>query len=413
MDLTVLIFVVTYAAIAIGRVPFFRVDRTGAALLGAIALIATGGIDLKDAWNSVSFPTIALLFGLMVVSSAFAVSGFYDWAAVRMATLTLGPKALLAVFVAVSGVLSSVLTNDVVAVAMTPLLVQITLKRGLNPIPFLLGFCFAANTASSGTLIGSPQNMIIADGLHLTFPAFLTVAGLPALLSMPIVWAAIAVLYRDRWNLPEDARPPAAVPHAAPTAVTLDRLETAKVAVVTLVVIACFMLTSWPHAIVALTAAGILLLNRRIASTDIMKNVDGDLLLLLFALFVINAALAETGLPADLIKDLAAAGFDLNAPLTLFGTLAVASDIVGNNPAVMLVMPYVHATNPEATGAAMALGSGFSSNLVLFGSLAGIIVVQAAGAHGIRISFWEFSRAGILATVPCLALAAAWVLLLL
>ena len=60
---------------------------------------------------------VALLFGLMVVSSAFVVAGFYDWAAVRIATLRLGPKALLAVFVSVSGALSAVLTNDVVAVA--------------------------------------------------------------------------------------------------------------------------------------------------------------------------------------------------------------------------------------------------------------------------------------------------------
>jgi Na+/H+ antiporter NhaD/arsenite permease-like protein len=60
----------------------------------------------------------------------------------------------------------------------------------------------------------------------------------------------------------------------------------------------------------------------------------------------------------------------------------------------------------------MALGSGFSSNLVVFGSLAGIIVVQAAGAHGIRISLGEFSRAGALATVPCIVLAAGWILLL-
>jgi Na+/H+ antiporter NhaD/arsenite permease-like protein len=407
MDLTVLIFLITYLAIAIGRVPFFRVDRTGAALLGAIALIATDRIGLKAAWDAVSFSTVALLFGLMVVSSAFAVAGFYDWAAVRIASLKVGPKALLAVFVTVSGALSAILTNDVVVLAMTPLLVQITLSRGLNPVPFLLGFCFAANTASSGTLIGSPQNMIIADGLHLSFPAFIRVAGIPSLLSVPIIWAAIAVLYRGRWVL-DGAKAPAA--RSGP--VEIDVMETAKAALVTVVVVAAFMFTGWPHAIVALAGAGVLLLNRRIASSDLMKNVDGDLLLLLFCLFVVNAALAATGLPAALLKDLAAAGFDLNTPLTLFATLAVASDIVGNNPAVMLVMPYVGTANPEASGAAMALGSGFSSNLFVFGSLAGIIVVQAAGEHGIRIGFGEFTRAGLAATIPCLVLAAAWVMLL-
>jgi Na+/H+ antiporter NhaD/arsenite permease-like protein len=143
-----------------------------------------------------------------------------------------------------------------------------------------------------------------------------------------------------------------------------------------------------------------------------MRNVDGDLLLLLMCLFVINAALAATGLPSRLIDDLAAAGFDLHAPLTLLATLAVASDVVGNNPAVMLVIPYVGSADPEATGAAMALGSGFSSNLFVFGSLAGIIVVEAAARHGVAISFGEFSRAGLAVTIPCLLLAAAWIALL-
>jgi Na+/H+ antiporter NhaD/arsenite permease-like protein len=106
------------------------------------------------------------------------------------------PPVLLAILVAVSGILSAVLTNDVVAVAMTPLLVAITLSRGLNPVPFLLGFCFAANTGSAATIIGSPQNMIAAQGLDLSFIGFMGVAGLPALVSLPIVWMVVALLYR-------------------------------------------------------------------------------------------------------------------------------------------------------------------------------------------------------------------------
>ena len=87
------------------------------------------------------------------------------------------PPVLLAILVGVAGGLSALLTNDVVVVAMTPLLVSITLSRGLNPVPFLLGFCFAANTGSAGTIIGSPQNMIAAQGLGISFNGFLRVAA--------------------------------------------------------------------------------------------------------------------------------------------------------------------------------------------------------------------------------------------
>jgi Na+/H+ antiporter NhaD/arsenite permease-like protein len=405
MDTTVVIFLLSYAALAIGRIPGFRVDRTGAVLLGAIALIVSGRIGVNAAWDAVNFSAIALLFGLMVVSATFVLAGFYDWAAARIASLQVGPKTLLAVFIAVSALFSAVLTNDVVVVAMTPLLVQITLSRGLNPLPFLLGFCFAANAGSAGTLIGSPQNMMVAGGLDLSFTAFLKVAAVPALLSLPIVWLVLLLLYRDRWTL-HNGRPPSARPAAE---VKFDRLETIKATVVTVAVIAAFTLTGWSHAVVALAAAGVLLLNRRIASADMLKHVDGDLLLLLFGLFVLNAALAQTGIPTTAIHDLAAAGLNLHEPMPLLFVSAVLSNVVGNNPAVILLLPYVGRADADLTGAAMALGTGFASNLIIFSSLAGIIVVEVAQRHGIRISFGEFSRAGALVSLACLALAAGWI----
>jgi Na+/H+ antiporter NhaD/arsenite permease-like protein len=404
MDVTVAIFLLTYAALAIGRIPGFRVDRTGAVLLGAITLIVTGQIGVDAAWDAVNFGAIALLFGLMVVSATFVLAGFYDWAAARIASLEVAPMTLLAVFIAVSAAFSAVLTNDVVVVAMTPLLLQITLSRGLNPLPFLLGFCFAANAGSAGTLIGSPQNMMVGAGLHLPFLTFVKVAGLPALLSLPIIWGVLVLLYRGRWRRPEQRpSPPRSVAE-----VKFDRGETLKAAVVTLAVIAAFAFTGWSHAIVALAAAGVLLLNRRIASADMLKHVDGDLLLLLFGLFVINAALAHTGLPTAAIRELAAAGLDLHEPQPLLFVSAMLSNLVGNNPAVILMLPYVGHEHPELAGAAMALGTGFASNLIIFSSLAGIIVVEVARRSGIEISFGEFSRAGALVCLACLALAVAW-----
>jgi Na+/H+ antiporter NhaD/arsenite permease-like protein len=152
-----------------------------------------------------------------------------------------------------------------------------------------------------------------------------------------------------------------------------------------------------------------LLLNRSISSTDMLKQVDGDLILLLMGLFVVNAALAQTDLPQSLLADLHAEGIDLRHPLWLFAVSSVLSNIVGNNPTVMLLVPYVTGAEPNAAGAALALGTGFSSNLVVFGSLAGIIVVEAAGRQGVRISFGEFARAGVWVALLTMGVAAAWI----
>jgi Na+/H+ antiporter NhaD/arsenite permease-like protein len=144
-----------------------------------------------------------------------------------------------------------------------------------------------------------------------------------------------------------------------------------------------------------------------------LEHIDGDLLLLLMGLFVVNAALATTHLPQQLLADLRAAGLDLDQPLWLFLVVSVLSNIVGNNLAVMLLVPYLDAGGSrDALGAALALGTGFSGNLIVFGSLAGIIVVEEAARRGVRISFGEFARAGVPVAVACMAVAAVWIAVL-
>lgn len=406
MDLTLLIFLLVYVAMAAGSLPGFKVDRTGAAIVGAMAMMAFGSIEPQKAWNAIDYRSVGMLFGLMVVSAAFVVSGFYARAAAWVTAIDVSPPVLLAIMIAVSGLLSAVLTNDVVVVAMTPLIVSISLSRGLNPVPFLLGFCFAANTGSAATLMGSPQNMIAAQGLQLTFNGFLGAAGLPALLSLPIVWLAVAAVYRGKWLLAA----PVTAGGRAGGAVPFNRLETAKAAAVTLAVLAAFIFTSWPRELIALGAAAVLLVNRRISSADMLKHVDGNLLLLIMGLFIVNAAMSATGMPQQVLGALRGAGVNLNEPVTLFAVAAALSNVIGNNAAVMLLIPYLEAgANRDALGAALALGTGFSSSLVVFGSLAGIIAVEQAAAHGVRISFWEFSRSGAIAAAACMAMAAGWI----
>jgi Na+/H+ antiporter NhaD/arsenite permease-like protein len=418
LDLTLAVFLLVYVAMGFGTLPGFKVDRTGAAIVGSLALLVIGSITPKAAWDAIDYRTIWLLFGLMVVSAGFAVSGFYASTAQRVATLPVSPPVLLAVLIAVGGLLSCLLTNDVVVVAMTPLLVSITLVRGLNPVPFLLAFCFAANSGSAGTLIGSPQNMIVAQGLGLSFNGFLKVAGLPALLSLPLVWGVLAFMYRKRWTLHAaevaEAEPADNVETAVPTEIPpFDRWETLKAGVVAAGVVLAFVLSPWPRELIALAGAGVLLISRRTSSSDMLKHVDGNLLLLIMGLFVVNAAFAATGMPQTLLEHMRDAGINLNNPLALFVVGGTLSNIVGNNPAVMLLVPYLHpGAHGDALGAALALGTGFSSNMIIFGSLAGIIVVEQAKACGIKISFGEFARAGIPVMLASMLLAAGWILLM-
>lgn len=386
---------------ALGQLPGFRVDRTGAALLGTIALIVSGEMSMRDAWRSIDYNTMALLFGLMIVSGSFAESGFYTFVTRRVAALRVGPRSLLGALLAVVGGLSALLTNDVVAVAMAPLLVAACEARRLNPVPFLLGLGFGANAGSVATLIGSPQNMIIGQRLDLSFVSFTIGTAIPAIGALLIIWAVLAYLYRDDWTAAAPA--PATIPEEIP----FDPWETWKAGIVTLAVLGCFVFTDWPRHVVALAAGGVLLMNRKIASTNMLRHVDGDLLVLLVGLFVVNAAFAQSHLPDKWLADLGTFGIRLDSMSWLFLVTAIASDTVGNTPAVMLLVPHVDTTD---AGIAMALASGLSSNIVIFGSLATIIVADAAAKRGIPITFRAFTRAGVPVTLGTLLLAYLWLL---
>lgn len=414
MNLTLLVFLLVYVVMAAGKLPRVSLDRTGGAVVGALAMIVIGSISAQAAWAAIDYRTMGLLFGLMLVSGTFSIAGFYGWTAQRVADLPLRPEMLLAVLIVVGAVLSSILTKDVVAVAMVPLLVTLTMARKLNPVPFLLAFCFALNTGATATLIGAPQNMIVGQTLQLSFAAFLGATAIPALLALPVVWVFVVLLFRNKWQLsPHPAAPQKPAATGKGRAATLDKVETTKAVLVTAAVVAAFLFTDWPHELVALAAAGVLLISHRLPSNKLLQQVDGSLLLLIAGLFVVNAAMSATGLPQHVLGHLRAVGVNLNEPVTLYLVGAFLSDLVGNNPAVMLLVPYVDKiAHPDALTAALVLGTGFSSNLFTFGSLAGIIMVEQSALQGVKVSFGEFFRAGAPITLITMLIGAAWVWLL-
>ena len=114
------IAVITYAGVALGGVPGLALDRTGIALLGAIAMVASGGLSTGEAVMSIDIPTILLLYALMVISSQFRLGGFYTWLAVRLTAFMNRPERFLIAVMTVSAALSAVLMNDVVCLAFTP-----------------------------------------------------------------------------------------------------------------------------------------------------------------------------------------------------------------------------------------------------------------------------------------------------
>lgn len=401
MDVLVLaVFVAVYLGMFLGELPGLALDRTGVAVLGAIALVASGRVTPEMAWQAVDVPTLTLLAGLMVISAQFRLAGFYSWIARRLAAATLAPPVLLAWLLLVVAVLSAFLVNDIVCLAMAPMLVEGCARRGLDPVPFLLGLACAANIGSAATLMGNPQNMLIAQKLHLGFLPYLGLAFPVMVLSLAACWLVLVLKQKGQWL--------AHTPIPAVEEVAFSRYQASKGVVVLSAVVLAFCFAPWPREVVAVTAAGLLLTSRRMASRHMLGLVDWQLLALFIGLFVVNHAFAVEGWMAAALATLASWGLDLGQPVLLFLAAAGLSNLVSNVPAVMLLLP--SATYPQA-GPILALASTLAGNLLVVGSIANIIVVEQAAQLGVRISPRQHARVGVPVSLITLLLALGWVLL--
>ncbi len=402
--LVVVVFVVVYLGMLLGNIPGLALDRTGVAVVGAIALVVGGVLAPEQAWGAVDVGTMALLFGLMLVSAQLRLGGFYTAVTRRLGGEGLGPLGLLALLVAAAGVLSALLSNDIVCLAMAPVVLEVTHRRGLEPVPYLLALAFAANTGSAATLIGNPQNILIGERLHLGFARYLLDGGVPAVMGLALVWVAVAVVWRGRLSREPSTWRPVTGPLPE-----LNLWHTAKGLVVLAVVVLLFLAGRPDRAVVALGAGAVLLANREITSRRLLQLVDWNLLLLFFGLFVVTQTLTQTGLAARGLLLLESWGIPLTSPLGLAGVTLVGSNLFSNVPAVMLLLPGIR--GPEG-GVILALVSTFAGNLLLVGSIANMIVASVASGSGISIGWRDHARVGVPLTLALCAMALGWLHLL-
>lgn len=381
----------------LGGLPGLALDRAGVALLGAIALLAAGAVTTAEAWQAVDVPTMALLFGLMVISAQFRLGGFYARITRALAGADGSPARLLFLVLLAAAVLSALLANDIVCLAMTPVLVEICRGRDLDPMPYLLGLACAANIGSAATLIGNPQNMLIGQVSGIPFGWYFAQAAPPVALGLVAAWAVIALMWRGRWTMTA-AKVTADAPEFSPW-------QSLKGCVALAVLVSAFLFGHVPREVAVLLCAGALLTSRRLTSAKFFSLVDWPLLILFMGLFVVNHAVAASGLLDRVYGLLAASGVDIRHGGWLFAVTVILSNLVSNVPAVMLLLP---ADASPRAAVVLALASTLAGNLFLLGSIANLIVADQAGRMGVAVTWKEHFRVGIPVTFLTLILAGIW-----
>jgi len=392
------LFGLTYIGMALGRVPGLRIDRAGIALIVAVVLVAAGAVPRDAMDEAIHFPTLLLLGGLMILSARVGASGFYGEVATWIARQAGRPRLLLALTIAIGGILSAFLVNDIVVFAMTPPLCAGLAARNLDPRPFLLGLAAASNAGSAATLIGNPQNILIGQAGALSFWGYFADAALPSLAGLIISYGCVAYVWRASLKTPSTDAPLEAV--------TFDRLQVG-ICAAALVVLLILFASPLPREISALLVAASLIISRTLPSRQLLDEIDVPLLILFAALFVINDAFARTGFPEEAVRTLATYNLLPDRVSSLVPVSLLLSNTIGNVPAVVMILKVWHGI-PEGTLVGLALLSTLAGNLFLVGSLANLIVAERAAVQGVRLTFRDHAKAGLPITILSMLVAGLW-----
>jgi len=401
-SIAVAIFIVSYSGIAIGTIPGLAIDRTGIAILGAIAMIASGVLTTGEAINSIDFSTILLLYSLMVISSQFRLGGFYTHIALKITRLMKNPKRFLFTLMAASAFLSAVLTNDVICLAFTPVLTVSLLRAGYNPVPFLIGLAVSSNIGSAATIIGNPQNMLIGQMGRLDFGHFFIWCLPPSILSFFGAFVIITLLYHEKFH--GEASPGVLPQYAWPE---FNRHQSTKGIIAAVVLVALFF-TGIPREVSAIVIAGVLLCSRSMSTRMILGLVDWHLITLFCALFILIQGIQSADIFTFLMNTLKDCGIAVHEPYTLAGISVVLSNLVSNVPATMLLTQFLEQSN-HLQWYVLALSSTFAGNLIIIGSIANLITFEQAKQYGIKIGFVEHARVGIPVTLLSLIVTFLWI----
>ncbi|WP_031215144.1 anion transporter [Mesorhizobium sp. LSJC285A00] len=394
-----LILVLTYAGVAIGRIPGLRLDRAGIALLGGAAMIAIGALSMEDAYRAINFDTITLLLGMMIVVAHLKVSGAFRALGAYAIEHAHAPFVLLVMVTLLTGVLSAFLVNDAICLVMAPIVVHVTRVINRNPIPYLIATATASNCGSVATITGNPQNMVIGALSGISYPAFSAALAPVALFGLVAVIVIVRIVYRAEFARTADLNPE----------VYRGRMLPGQVlkAVVVCIGLAIAFFAGVPVAKAALIGGAILLLTRAIKPARIYREIDGPLLFMFAGLFIVVAGAEKTLLTPDIIAS--AKNLGLDDVWRLSGLAAVLSNIMSNVPAVLALRPFIPGLeNPGRAWLVVAMSSTLAGNFTLLGSVANLIVAEQARAAGTQLSFSAFFKVGLPLTLLTLAVGTAW-----
>lgn len=395
--IALIIFILTYTGIIFTRLPGVNIDRPSAAFFGAIAMILFGILSFDEAISAIDFNTIGLLLGMMIIIATLQLDGFFAFLASQTIRIAQTPFKLLIAITLFTGITSAFLVNDAVVLFITPLIISLCKSGQLNPIPFLIAEILAANTGSLMTMTGNPQNMLIGINSGIPYAEFLLRLIPISLLGLVIIILVIRLLYNKTFSQKNN--------------LTFDKnafqynFRSLQWSVIILAgVVIMFFIHHLIHLsipLISLTGAALILIFGKVKPSKVIKQIDWVLLLFFASLFVVVHGVEKVGL------------FDrvITANLLLGNAKSLAfihvislflSQLISNVPLTVIMLPLMKTAGNEILWLGLASATTLAGNATIIGAMANLIVIESAQNKGIKISFMDFFKPGIIVSLSTL-----------
>ena len=395
------IFLASYLVFALGKFPGMKIDRPGAAIIGAVLMVVFRVVPPREALRFIDFGTLVLLFSMMLIVANLRLVGFFEWIT-ALVVRRLRPHHLLPTVIFTCGLLSAFFVNDIICLVMVPFVLAVTRRMRMPPLPHLLAVATASNIGSVATITGNPQNMLIGSFSGIHYREFLFHLAPVALAGLLLDWGLLQWLCRRQLS-PAPSALDSAVPQPS---IRLGLLL--KPGIVVGLVVAGFFAGVAPPVMAAAGAAA-LLISRTLEPRRLYDEVDWGLLVFFVGLFLIVGGAERARIPGLLLQF--AARWNWQRPAVFAALAALLSNLVSNVPAVMLLKSLVPGfTNPRTAWLLLAMASTLAGNMTITGSVANIIVVESARPQ-VHISFRDYFRVGLPITLLTLLAGTAWLAL--
>ena len=380
-----------------------KLHRSLAAIVGAMLVLALHVLPFDAAMEHIDFNTLGVLLGMMLFVSVVKLSGMFEFLAIKAARLAKGePWKVMLLFVLLTAVLSAFLDNVTTVLLIGPMTLTVCKLLDVNPIPFFMTEILASNIGGTATLIGDPPNIMIGSAAGFTFFDFILYDAPAVVVILPAVLVVFYFLYGRKMHVNEEhrARIMELDEHAM---IKNKRLLKQSYVMIGLVVVG-FMAhgaLGLESSVIALGAAGIIMLISGESIEEALANVEWTTLAFFAGLFVIVGAMAETGVIEMLAHALldATGGNVFVTMLVLLVGSAVISSFLDNIPFVATMIPILLAM--ESTGMdvtplwwAVSLGACLGGNGTLIGASANVVLSDISKKNGHEITFVQFLKTG-------------------